>query len=119
MPGFSGADAVASVERKLGQPLPLLFDTFDEVPIAAASLGQVHRATLDGEDLAVKVQRAGLRKLFDVDLKNLRALAGLLDRVDLKTEGAQRNWLGIFEESAAPPTRLPSWSPWPRWTSTD
>ncbi|OSX72908.1 hypothetical protein BU14_0396s0011 [Porphyra umbilicalis] len=101
VPGFSGADAVASVERELGQPLPLLFDTFDEVPIAAASLGQVHRATLDGEDLAVKVQRAGLRELFDVDLKNLRALARLLDRVDPKTDGAQRNWLGIFEESAA------------------
>lgn len=100
VPGFSAADAIATVERELGQPLALLFDTFEEVPLAAASLGQVHRATLDGEALAVKVQRAGLRELFDVDLKNLRALASLLDRIDPKTDGAQRNWLGIFEESA-------------------
>ncbi len=100
VPGFSAADAIATVERELGRPLALLYDTFEEEPLAAASLGQVHRATLDGEVLAVKVQRAGLRELFDVDLKNLRALAVLLDRVDPKTDGAQRNWLGIFEESA-------------------
>lgn len=45
------------------------------MPIAAASLGQVHLARLDGERVVVKVQRPGLKELFDIDLKNLRVLA--------------------------------------------
>ena len=48
---------------------------FDRVPIAAASLGQVHLARLDGQRVVVKVQRPGLKELFDIDLKNLRVLA--------------------------------------------
>ena len=45
------------------------------MPIAAASLGQVHLARLDGQRVVVKVQRPGLKELFDIDLKNLRVLA--------------------------------------------
>ncbi len=48
---------------------------FDRTPIAAASLGQVHLARLDGQRVVVKVQRPGLKELFDIDLKNLRVLA--------------------------------------------
>ncbi|KAF6003816.1 hypothetical protein F1559_001951 [Cyanidiococcus yangmingshanensis] len=53
-----------------------------------------------GKDVAVKVQRAGLRELFDVDLKNLRLLAQMLDWLDPKTDGASRNWVEIYNESA-------------------
>jgi predicted unusual protein kinase regulating ubiquinone biosynthesis (AarF/ABC1/UbiB family) len=49
--------------------------------------------------VAVKVQRAGLKELFDVDLKNLKKLAELLDKFDPKTDGADRNWVSIYEES--------------------
>ncbi|GMI38257.1 hypothetical protein TeGR_g79, partial [Tetraparma gracilis] len=49
--------------------------------------------------VAIKVQRAGLRELFNVDLKNLKKLAALLDKFDPKTDGADRNWVQIYEES--------------------
>jgi predicted unusual protein kinase regulating ubiquinone biosynthesis (AarF/ABC1/UbiB family) len=42
----------------------------------------------------------GLKELFDLDLKNLRVLAVLLNKFDPKTDGAARDWLGIYEESA-------------------
>lgn len=52
-----------------------MFAEFDEKPIAAASLGQVHLARLSsGERVVVKVQRPGLKDLFDIDLKNIRCV---------------------------------------------
>merc|ERR1712216_423868 len=70
-------------------------------PIAAASLGQVHLGTLkkNGQKVAVKVQRAGLRELFATDLKNLRKLCELLDSVDPKSDGADRSYIDVFDES--------------------
>lgn len=60
-----------------------LFRIFELKPIAAASLGQVHRAVLhSGEQVVVKVQRPGLKQLFDIDLNNLRILAEQLDKGD-------------------------------------
>jgi predicted unusual protein kinase regulating ubiquinone biosynthesis (AarF/ABC1/UbiB family) len=52
-----------------------------------------------GKKVAIKVQRQGLKELFDVDLKNLKKLAVLLDKFDPKTDGADRNWVAIYEES--------------------
>lgn len=100
VPGFSGEVSKRIIEEDFGKPVEELFDSFDVKPIAAASLGQVHRARLNGEELAVKVQRQGLRDLFDLDLKNLKVLAILLDKFDPKTDGAARDWLSIYEESA-------------------
>jgi len=54
-------------------------------PASQSPSSQVHRAVVDGRPVAVKVQRAGLRELFDVDLKNLKKLAELLDKFDPKT----------------------------------
>lgn len=88
------------IRDDLGRDIEELFDEFDEEPMAAASLGQVHKARINGQDVAVKVQRAGLRELFDVDLKNLRLLAQMLDWLDPKTDGASRNWVEIYNESA-------------------
>ena len=73
VPGFGGDRAVAIIEKELGKPINEVFETFDREPIAAASLGQVHTATYKGQKVAVKVQRAGLKELFDTDLKNLKA----------------------------------------------
>ena len=57
------------VESELGGKIDRLFDTFDPQPLAAASLGQVHRATLrDGREVAVKVQRPGARERVTEDL---------------------------------------------------
>ena len=100
VPGFGGDRAVAIIEAELGKPIGELFDSFERTPIAAASLGQVHKAVYNGQAVAVKVQRAGLKELFDTDLKNLKVLAKLLDKFDPKSDGADRSYNDIFEESA-------------------
>eukprot|EP00581_Thalassiosira_minuscula_P012916 CAMPEP_0183719728 /NCGR_PEP_ID=MMETSP0737-20130205/12542_1 /TAXON_ID=385413 /ORGANISM="Thalassiosira miniscula, Strain CCMP1093" /LENGTH=753 /DNA_ID=CAMNT_0025949465 /DNA_START=38 /DNA_END=2299 /DNA_ORIENTATION=- len=99
VPGFSGRRAKAIVSKELGKPCDDIFQDFSEEPLAAASLGQVHTATYKGKKVAIKVQRAGLKELFDVDLKNLKKLAELLDKFDPKTDGADRDWVSIYEES--------------------
>jgi len=100
VPGFSGAVAMEVIRQELGRPVDELFEWFDPNPLAAASLGQVHRARFQGEELAIKIQRQGLRELFDLDLKNLKVLAVLLDKFDPKSDGAARDWKSIYEESA-------------------
>lgn len=100
VPGFSGARAIEVIETEFGRPIAEIFDSFNARPVAAASLGQVHRAVLNGEHVAVKIQRAGLKELFDVDLKNLKVLAKMLDKFDPKNDGASRNWVQIYDESA-------------------
>ncbi|MQM04826.1 hypothetical protein Taro_037631 [Colocasia esculenta] len=73
VPAFSTAKARGFIEAELGAPVGDLFKEFEDRPIAAASLGQVHRAILhNGEKVVVKVQRPGLKNLFDIDLKSGR-----------------------------------------------
>jgi ubiquinone biosynthesis protein len=69
----------ATIEGDLGAPLSELFARFDEEPLAAASIGQVHRAaTRDGREVAVKVQRPGIGELIELDLEALDwALEGM------------------------------------------
>ena len=100
VPPFDSALAMATVERSLGGPVGDLFEEFDTAPIAAASLGQVHLAKLDGERVVVKVQRPGLKQLFDIDLKNIRLLAKWLQAADPKSDGAARDWVAIYDECA-------------------
>eukprot|EP00521_Asterionellopsis_glacialis_P009626 CAMPEP_0195287034 /NCGR_PEP_ID=MMETSP0707-20130614/4266_1 /TAXON_ID=33640 /ORGANISM="Asterionellopsis glacialis, Strain CCMP134" /LENGTH=767 /DNA_ID=CAMNT_0040346751 /DNA_START=58 /DNA_END=2361 /DNA_ORIENTATION=- len=99
VPGFSGARAKEIVSQELGKDCDSVFEYFSEEPLAAASLGQVHTAMFKGKKVAIKVQRAGLKELFDVDLKNLKKLAVLLDKFDPKSDGADRDWVSIYEES--------------------
>ena len=81
VPEFSADHAIAIIESELNHPLHTLYREFDRVPIAAASLGQVHRARLHtGEEVVVKVQRPGLDRLFDVDLKVLDRIVRLSNR---------------------------------------
>ncbi|KAG7987390.1 hypothetical protein I3843_03G131500 [Carya illinoinensis] len=101
VPPFPSETALSIVEEKLGAPLNDIFDRFDYEPIAAASLGQVHRARLKGEEVVVKVQRPGLKDLFDIDLKNLRVIAEYLQKVDPKSDGAKRDWVAIYDECAS------------------
>ena len=82
LPPFSGAAARAAIERELGRPLEILFQSFDEIAIAAASIAQVHFArTTDGHDVAVKVLRPGVANAFDRDLDLFLWLATLIERV--------------------------------------
>jgi ubiquinone biosynthesis protein len=78
-----GPDAVvALVESELERPIADCFATFNHEPVASASIGQVHRATLhDGTPVAVKVQHAGIDRQVRVDLEILSGLAQLADNV--------------------------------------
>jgi ubiquinone biosynthesis protein len=81
LPPFSGAAARAEIEAELGKPLNSLFAVFDETPVAAASIAQVHRAeTPDGATVAVKVLRPGVEGAFARDLDLLSWLADLAER---------------------------------------
>jgi predicted unusual protein kinase regulating ubiquinone biosynthesis (AarF/ABC1/UbiB family) len=68
------------VEQDLGERIGEVFDEFDEEPLASASIGQVHRATLrdDGREVAVKVQYPGIVEAIRADMQNLRLALRLL-----------------------------------------
>ena len=71
--------AIAVIETELGQSIDALFADFDAVPLAAASIGQVHAATMhDGRRVAVKVQYPGVDKAIRADLENVELLATFL-----------------------------------------
>ncbi len=81
LPAFPGSEARAIIERELGQPLEALFASFDDVPVAAASIAQVHFAvTTDGRDVAVKVLRPGIETAFARDLDLFYWMAELVER---------------------------------------
>lgn len=81
VPEFGADAAIAIIESELGSPIYTLYRDFDRKPIAAASLGQVHKARLHtGEDVVIKVQRPGLNTLFDLDLRVLRRLLRFCQR---------------------------------------
>ncbi len=80
VPPFDSAASVAAVEAALGQPVGEIFREFDPIPVAAGSLGQVHRAVgRDGADLAVKVRRPGVRAEVERDLSLMFDLAALIE----------------------------------------
>lgn len=67
----------AIIESELGASLTELFRSFDYTPLAAASMAQVHHATLpNGDEVAVKVQRPGIRQRIEIDLEILHEMAG-------------------------------------------
>ena len=76
LPGFSGDKAMELIEEDLEKNIQDIFLEIDKEPISAASLGQVHKAILkDGEVVAVKVQRPGLREQITLDLYIVRNIA--------------------------------------------
>ena len=81
IPAFPGAEARRIIESELGQPLGAIFSSFDDVPVAAASIAQVHFAvTTDGRDVAVKVLRPGIARAFERDLDLFYWVAELVER---------------------------------------
>jgi ubiquinone biosynthesis protein len=85
LPPFSSAEARRTIEAELGRPVETLFASFDDTPVSAASIAQVHFAVTtpeDGqasEDVAVKVLRPGVERAFARDLELFYALAALTE----------------------------------------
>ncbi len=97
VPAFSYEQVEIIIEQELGKKIPELFQTFEPIPLAAASLGQVHKAQLhSGETVVAKVQRPGLRKLFEIDLKILKRITRYFQ--NHPEWGRGRDWIGIYEE---------------------
>jgi predicted unusual protein kinase regulating ubiquinone biosynthesis (AarF/ABC1/UbiB family) len=97
VPAFDYEQVETTIFEDLGKTIPELYRSFDPIPIAAASLGQVHRAQLhSGEEVVVKIQRPGLRRLFEIDLQILKGIARYFQKHP--DWGRGRDWLGIYEE---------------------
>ncbi|HEY9638139.1 MAG TPA: AarF/ABC1/UbiB kinase family protein [Coleofasciculaceae cyanobacterium] len=97
VPAFRYEQVEVIVQQDLSKPVTELFRSFDPIPLAAASLGQVHKAQLHSlEEVVVKVQRPGLRKLFTIDLKILKGIARYFQ--NHPDWGRGRDWMGIYEE---------------------
>ncbi|VAX07476.1 Ubiquinone biosynthesis regulatory protein kinase UbiB [hydrothermal vent metagenome] len=81
VPPFPGAQARAIIEQAFDQKIEEIFDSFDETPLASASIAQVHAARLkNGDDVVVKVLRPGVEKVIRRDLGLLYTLAKLANR---------------------------------------
>jgi ubiquinone biosynthesis protein len=81
VPPFAGSEARAAIEKALGAPIATLYRTFDEAPLASASIAQVHAAQLpDGREVVVKVLRPGIHARIAADIDLLRALGELAQR---------------------------------------
>ena len=90
LPPFESRAARATIESELGRPPSELFHSFEDVPISAASIAQVHLATVPGPvdspagapdiEVAIKVLRPGIERAFERDLELLYWVAGLVER---------------------------------------
>ncbi len=94
---FSFAEAQQIIKAELGQPIERLFSRFDETPMAAASMAQVHHAELhDGTNAVVKVQRPGIEEVIRADIEVMFYFARLLERF---VPGSRLyNPLGVVQE---------------------
>ncbi|MDX2176522.1 MAG: AarF/UbiB family protein [Candidatus Sumerlaeia bacterium] len=79
VPPFPGGEARSTIQREFGKRVEDLFERFDAEPIAAASIGQVHRARIDGREVAVKVLRPGIEEQVETDLAVLAFILFLFE----------------------------------------
>jgi ubiquinone biosynthesis protein len=86
------------VESELGRPIDEIFESFDDTPLAAASLAQVHRATFRGKQVVLKVQRPDIVEVTEVDMDILQSVAHLAERYSHQVY--LFNVLGLVEEFA-------------------
>ncbi len=97
VPSFSSNEAVQIIEQETAKRIDQLFSEFDSIPIAAASIAQVHFAKLlDGSKVIVKVQRPRIREQIETDISILNFIAGLMEKYI--PESAFFNPSGIVDE---------------------
>lgn len=99
VPPFSGKEATQLIESQLGETVDKLFAKFDSVPMASASIAQVHPATLhDGTDVVVKVVRPGINKTIERDMILLDQMARLVEKYSV--EGRRLKPVEVVEDYA-------------------
>ena len=97
VPPFPSEEALAIIEGAYGKTVGEVFASFDTEPLAAASIAQVHTATLkDGQSVIVKVLRPGVKKRIESDMAVLYAMAGLAER--FWSEGKRLHQLDVIAE---------------------
>lgn len=80
VPPFPYSEVKATIQKELNKSVGQKFSSFDEQPLAAASIGQVHKAKMpDGKNVVVKIQRPGIQRTIKVDLEIMMHLAGLME----------------------------------------
>ena len=102
LPPFPFAQAKATIEGDFGDLITTLFESFDEKPVAAASIAQVHFAvTTDGQDVAVKILRPGIKDAFARDIDVLYWLAEMAEQTFPKLRRLKPvDIVRTFEETA-------------------
>ncbi|MFT6106231.1 MAG: ubiquinone biosynthesis protein [Rickettsiales bacterium] len=102
LPAFPFSRAKKIIEKQLGKPLEAIFMDFGEVPVAAASIGQVHKAkTFDGKDVAVKIVRPNIDKVFKRDISTLRFLTFCVGLFSKYYREKMINILEVMEDCSA------------------
>jgi ubiquinone biosynthesis protein len=97
VPPFSGAEARAIIEKAHGRPVSETFAAFEEQPLAAATIAQVHAARLhSGQDVVVKVVRPGVREKIERDIEVMYVLARLA--LDYSREGHRLRPVEVVQE---------------------
>lgn len=100
IPPFSAKKARATIEKELGKPVEELFSQFNDVPVAAASIAQVHKAvTVDGEVVAVKVLRPNIERNFYRDIRLFYSIAQFVRTVKKFRRLRPRAVVGVFADS--------------------
>jgi ubiquinone biosynthesis protein len=80
VPPFPYSEVQATIQKEFNKSVGQKFSSFDEQPLAAASIGQVHKAKMpDGKNVVVKIQRPGIQRTIKVDLEIMMHLAGLME----------------------------------------
>jgi predicted unusual protein kinase regulating ubiquinone biosynthesis (AarF/ABC1/UbiB family) len=102
VPPFATGQLRRRIQDELKRPPELIFDRFDATPLAAASLGQVHRACYRGEEVIVKVLRPGVEELVATDVQIVRSLLFILEQLgDHHTIRAARTIIEEFSRVIA------------------
>jgi len=114
VPAKSGEDALELARSAFGSKefMDDVLESFDDVPIAAASLGQVHLGVLKPNvtsvdsmpnsknvKVAIKIQRARLRDIYDKDLALMKKIAKMGDKFSMDVGGAKQSWSDIFQDT--------------------
>ncbi|WP_318508976.1 AarF/ABC1/UbiB kinase family protein [Bacillus sp. T3] len=100
-PQFAYETVVETIEQELGHPIHTIFEEFSEIPLAAASIGQVHYGVLKtGEKVAVKIQRPNITQMIETDLEILHDIALLAEqRLDWAAHYGVRDIVDEFSRS--------------------